>query len=73
MDVRLDDGPVFVTLSRRNILELLAELESDYPTAVLSRWCTQPSGDSVFLVVEAQENDAHYGDRKPGTLGMVNP
>lgn len=78
MNVKLDDGPVDVTLSRRNLLELLAELDSlrdedgdmrPGDPATLARVC----GEGLFLRVTAEEDDVHYGDRTPGTLGMVNP
>ena len=78
MNVKLDDGPVAVTLSRRNLLELLAELDElraggalmpPGTRAILSRQCVESSG--VFLTVEAEEDDVHYGERRPGTLGML--
>lgn len=78
MDVKLDDGPVYVTLSRRNLVELLAELDAvrDHANwggkvAVLSRRIPLGDGDTLMLHVEAQEDDAHYGDRIPGTFGMI--
>lgn len=78
MNVDLSDGPVYVTLSRRNLLELLAELDdvrdhgARYVPTLIRR---VPLGaeDGIYLVVEAQEDDVHYGDRVPGTFGMVNP
>ena len=81
MNVGLDDGAVYVTLSRRNLLELIAELDDikagdgDYH-AVLSRSCNiaeYGADELIFLRIEAQEDDVHYGDRTPGTWGMVNP
>lgn len=82
MNVKLDDGPVQVTLSRRNLLELLAELDElraggalmpPNGRAILSRRIPLDEFDGIFLTVEAQEDDVHYGDRTPGTLGMLNP
>lgn len=88
MNVKLDDGPVQVTLSRRNLLELLAELDElraggalmpPNSRALLSRRIPlgrldeDGSIDGIFLTVEAQEDDVHYGDRTPGTRGMLNP
>lgn len=80
MNVKLDDGPVAVTLSRRNLLELLTELDSirandgrmgQGSRAILSRRVPLDEVDGIFLTVEAQEDDVHYGERKPGSLGML--
>ena len=82
MNVKLDDGPVEVTLSRRNLLELLAELDAvaglvlgtpPGGRAILSRRVPLDEVEGIFLTVEAQEDDVHYGDRQPGTFGMLNP
>lgn len=61
--MRLDyvDGLVFVTLSRRNLLSLLAKLDGHPPGSS----CTLGKG-SVW--VRAEEDAAHYGSRTPGPM-----
>ena len=70
------DGGVHVTLSRRNLVELLAELDNiAHRKEVDGLPLYEPSLHRMtangYLVVEAQEDDEHYQDRTPGTLGMV--
>jgi hypothetical protein len=72
VNVDLKDGPVVVTLSRRNLTQLLQALDTLEPYGsepYLVRWCQRyaNSTDAVFLHVIAQEDEAHYGDRTPGS------
>ena len=73
MNVSLNDGPVVVTLSRRNVEQLLAALDGfrEDPESGLEpylvRWCsTGNDRDGILLQVIAQEDAVHYGDREPG-------
>jgi len=73
MDVRLD-GEIRVTLSERNLKDLLKQtVEGDNPflvadpaTAQLVRSCEQPDGTFLFLRVVVEPDDVHYGERVPG-------
>lgn len=61
---------ITVTLSRSNLLALLAKLDG-YPTgslASISRVCE----DNRLLVVIAQEDEEHYADRE-GIRGRMHP
>ena len=63
MNLKIDAyGTVHVTLSRRNLTDLLAALESNPSDAVLVRQTPQAA-----LYVQAEENAAHYAERK--TIG----
>ena len=53
---------VRVTLSRRNLEQLLAVLDSPMAEPFLVRQCE----DGTVLYVEPQENDVHYERREPG-------
>lgn len=63
MDVRFD-GAIFVTLSERNVRDLLAQFEAGDPDAGLHRWT-----ENGMLSVGIESNEKHYGDRKPGPGG----
>ena len=65
MKVKITDNGAFITLSRRNLLSLLAKLDG-HPTpsaATLER----VDGDA-FVSVKAEEDDVHYGERRPGEM-----
>lgn len=70
MDAKIEEGEghdaIVVYLSRRNLEVLLAKLDGNPPDSA----CTifREFDRSTTLVVMAQENDAHYGDRKPGPM-----
>jgi hypothetical protein len=71
MDVDLSDGPVRVTLSRRNLTQLLAGLDRPLQEdPFLVRWCKvaeyEHGRDGIMLQVIAQEDADHYGDRLSG-------
>jgi hypothetical protein len=55
------DGGVYVTLSERNVRDLLAQFEAGDSDAGLHRWT-----ENGLLSVGIQADDAHYGNRKPG-------
>lgn len=61
MRVVKDQGgsPVEVVLSRRNLLSLLSKLDHDWSARTIF------NGD---IVVRAEEDDEHYGDRTPGQM-----
>lgn len=65
MNVVVNGRTMYVTLSRFNLVQLLAELDNpprprhDPPT--LYRVCK----DGI-LFVAAEQDDVHYGDREPG-------
>lgn len=60
MNLEKTDTVTRVTLSRRNIEHLIRLLDNG-AGSTLNRMT--PEG---FLVVEPQENDAHYNGREPG-------
>jgi hypothetical protein len=81
MDVRLD-GEIRVSLSERNLRDLLAQAESrgaknpsltvgDSLIGQLVRTCEQPDGNYVQLRVVVEADDIHYGGWEPGfgTIG----
>ncbi len=60
-------GPiVLVDLSRRNLLSLLEKLDGSPADSA----CTiqRRMDDDTFLQVRAEEDDAHYGGRRPGAM-----
>ena len=61
---RTEKDLVHVSLSRRNIENLLHMLDN--------RTKTRPSLENLLedtiLLVEAEENDEHYGEREPGKM-----
>jgi hypothetical protein len=66
---RVTRTEVVVTLSRRNLLTLLAKLDGHPPHSA----CTivlPGGGEGPALMVRAEENDAHYGSRPepPGPM-----
>lgn len=56
---------IVVTLSRRNLVDLLAQLEKNGHGSI-ARLCA----DGVYCTVTVEENELHYGDRKPGPGGL---
>jgi hypothetical protein len=56
-------GGVRLTLSRRNLLTLLAKLDEPMSARTLYK-----REDAGWVEVRAEENDAHYGDRTPGVV-----
>jgi len=68
---RVTRTEVLVTLSRRNLLTLLAKLDGHPPNSA----CTivlPGGGEGPGLVVRAEENDAHYQAR-PEPPGPMHP
>lgn len=60
-------GPfVGVYLSRRNLVTLLAKLDGHPKNSACTIVRTLDNGTE--LVVTAEENAVHYGDRKPGSM-----
>lgn len=55
---------VTVTLSQRNLVDLLAQLQSKGAGAL------HRMTDNGYLVVVAESDAAHYGDRTPGPGGL---
>ena len=64
----LSGGSVKVTLSRRNLLTLLAKL--DEPTSMRTLY-RKFHDSSSFLVVQAEEDEEHYKDRTPGPVSEI--
>lgn len=66
MEVKVGlSGAIYVRLSRRNLLSLLAKLDGS-PTdshCELYREC-----NGTFLSVKAEEDAEHYGARTPGEI-----
>jgi hypothetical protein len=64
----LDESTVHVTLSRRNLLSLLAKLDG-HPagsSCTLIRYSTPDKWSA--LIVQAEEDAVHYADRTPGPM-----
>lgn len=62
MDVKVIENHVFVTLSRRDVLDLASQMSYSDGYGQLVRH-TEPGR---VLVVVVEPNDVHYGDRTPG-------
>jgi hypothetical protein len=60
----LIDGGIYVTLSERNVRDLLAQFEAGDVGAGLHRWT-----DNGMLSVGIEANEVHYKDRDPGPGG----
>jgi hypothetical protein len=69
------DGEVRVTLSERNLLDLMRQRtgEHDNPwldqkpqLAQLVRFCLGDDGEGVMLRIVVERDEDHYVDRKPG-------
>lgn len=78
MDIVID-GAITVSLSERNLLDLLNQAQNGTNVflpaggpvkAQLWRDCKQPSGEYARLFVQVEDNAAHYGDRTPGPGGL---
>lgn len=65
--VQKPQGYVGVTLSRRNLESLLAKL--DRPGEA-TRTLMRMTEDGIILTIVAEEDEQHYGDRKPGNMGQ---
>jgi len=64
----LDNGALNVTLSERNLLDLLAQLTRGESGLLMRVTSAGP------LVISAQRDAAHYGDRRPGIgSGLLAP
>jgi hypothetical protein len=61
---------VVVTLSRRNLLTLLAKLDGHPSNSACSIFLAGDEGPG--LLVRGEENDAHYGNR-PAPPGAMHP
>lgn len=77
MNIELDDV-VKVTLSRRNLIDLVNQAQNGTNpfvkapvSAQLIRRCAVEQGGSVVLLVQVEEDEAHYGDRTPGPGGRA--
>jgi hypothetical protein len=66
MDIRyITPQAVKITLSRRNLETLLKMLDANVGTTALHR-SVKFSPDDLKLIVQAEENEHHYGARVPG-------
>ena len=59
-----------ITLSRRNLIALLAKLDGHPPDSAATLVWGDPNGGSI--TVRAEENDPHYGSRGYGPGPMVS-
>ena len=76
MNVQLESRPnpgagepdigVYVTLSERNLRDLLAQFEDDRLEGTVPHADLQRRMGNVFLRVDVQGDEAHYGTRTPG-------
>lgn len=63
MNANVDAMFAHVTLSKKNVTDLLAALEANHPTPSLQRMLP----DGVFLKVTIETDEDHYKDgRQPG-------
>jgi hypothetical protein len=77
MNVEMD-GAVRVTLSERNLRDLMQQasdgtnpfVDNVNVKAQLIRRCATPNGD-VVLLVQVEDDAMHYGDRTPGPGGLA--
>lgn len=59
MRMEMRNGKIEVTLSRKNILTLLAKLDGNPPDSA----CTIVGGDgAIGLIMRAEEDDVHYAE-----------
>lgn len=67
MKVKLMEGGVgaVVVLSRRNLLSLLHKV--DLPAGASNRTLVKETEEGV-IVVQAEPDEAHYGDKAPGRM-----
>jgi hypothetical protein len=63
MNATTNGTQVFVTLSRRNLLHLLAVLDDP---GVLNKSLVRRTEDGVHLTVVAEQDHIHYDERQPG-------
>lgn len=61
MNVTLQDKHLVVTLSRRNVESLLAQLDSGR-----ENFLQRSTESGVVVTVIPEEDDVHYRDREPG-------
>ena len=66
MDIRSVDGGIVVALSRRNLEHLLAGLDGAGQFGEFATPSIHRATRLGVLVVQAEENDAHYDGREPG-------
>lgn len=66
MRMEVTDDEVTVYVSRRNLLTLLHKFEMTDSERTLSR--RPHDGGSRSLILIADDDDAHYGDRVPGAV-----
>ena len=67
LEILKDTGTVRVTLSERNLLALFAKLHD--PDSICTIYNTKEvNGVPTTLILVAEEDDVHYGDRKPGLM-----
>lgn len=59
-------GRTYVTLSRRNLLTLLAKLDLEGSACTIMGDKMECEGE--LLMVTAEEDFEHYGDRRPGPM-----
>jgi len=60
------DVAVYVTLSERNLRDLLAQFEDDRMEGTAPHADLQRRVGNIFLRVDVQGDEAHYGGRTPG-------
>jgi hypothetical protein len=70
LEINTDTNEFTVTLSRRNLLALLAKLdEENSARTLISDNCYKNSTfDISVLIVKAEHDSKHYGSRKPGVI-----
>lgn len=66
MNVKINGAAAYVTLSRRNLLTLLAKLDGN--PSLSERTIHRVNEDGDVLQVTAEEDDIHYGKRRPGPM-----
>jgi hypothetical protein len=64
----VEGGLVLVTLSRRNLLALLAKLDEPASWRTIAGgyvYCDEELVDGVTLAVRSEPDELHYADREP--------
>jgi hypothetical protein len=58
---------ISVSLSKRNLIALLTKLDHEHS----GRTIYKETEDGYMLIVQAESDEEHYGDRTPGVMHPV--
>jgi hypothetical protein len=68
--LRLPNGTIEVTLSRRNALVLLSKLDQNEPT-LATIYRRGDGADEPTVIVTIEEDEVHYRERTPGVMHVI--